>query len=300
MINNNISFDIASLFSHDKATLDLIDSLKELDIELPIKSVHGSPSVLWHGGRNIDNIPRISDTHINEIFNTWSDRGIGMYLTFSNWYLTKEHLKNVECNELLEKLSEIGGDVGIIVVSDILQKYVRKNYPKIKIKSSIDKVVMDSKAGNLEYYKKLLDTFDIVNLHTDDGHNKSLLKSLSGDCDRIEIIVNEPCIQKCPYRKKEHSLFSKALHKDVGDISGTIKCNTYRNVSGKQTEYSFFSRQEMKETTEMGYSLFKLQGRTTDWNIYKEMLKFYMLDELLEFYLRLNEIERSHVDQKVS
>jgi hypothetical protein len=296
MLNKHIPdaiFNIASLFSHDKATLDFIQWADSRGTKLPITSVHGSPSVLWHGGRNIENISDVSDTHIDEIFKAWEQAQIGVYLTFSNWHLTPEDLEDEKCNNILTKLSVMSGDNGVIVVSDILTKYIRDNYPTLKIKSSIDKITKESKVGNVNYYKKLLDIYDYVNIHTDDGHNNEVLNSLKNESPRLEIILNEPCVKKCPYRKKEHNMFSKSTHGIVEDVYSSIKCNTYKNIELDPidpTQYSFFSRQRVESVYNMGYRLFKLQGRTDHWNIYSEMLKFYLVDELFDFYSRLNTI----------
>ena len=70
--------------------------------------------------------------------------GISARLTFSNSLLQEEHLSDKKCNALCT-LFEKGGTVqnGVIVHSDLLLSYLKKQYPGLYLASSTTKVLTE-------------------------------------------------------------------------------------------------------------------------------------------------------------
>ena len=61
--------------------------------------------------------------------------GISARLTFSNSLLREEHLSDKKCNELCTLFEKSVGN-GVIIHSDLLLEYLKKNYPGLYFVSS--------------------------------------------------------------------------------------------------------------------------------------------------------------------
>ena len=85
------------------------------------------------------------------ILNEFNKRGIPCRYTFSNPMIKEEHLKDEFCNWCL-KVADNGLNE-VIVMSPILEDYIRKNYPKYKIVSSTCKQIEDLTGLNSELEK---------------------------------------------------------------------------------------------------------------------------------------------------
>ena len=178
-------WDVSGMFYHDWLLLDASRRIEEwFDCRLPIVSLHGSYGLLWQGGRYMSSDDHLQclDSAFPRILSEYTQRGIDCFYTFSNWLLTPAHLQDPSCNYMLQQLWTVCGEgSGVIVVSDLLCDYVRSAYPRLTIKSSIDKVVAEDGKGDPRYYQRLAERFDVVNIHPDDGFNYDLLEELSND-----------------------------------------------------------------------------------------------------------------------
>ena len=102
-----------------------------------IGSVYGAPAdCIWGGGR-----VGYGDNDPQEVLALMREYGIGARLTFSNSLLREEHLADEKCNGLCALLEKDGG--GVIVHSDLLLDYLKKNYPGLYFVSSTTKVLTD-------------------------------------------------------------------------------------------------------------------------------------------------------------
>lgn len=105
-----------------------------------IGSVYGAPAdCIWGGGRVGG-----GDCSPQEILALMREYGISARLTFSNSLLREEHLSDKKCNTLCTLFSELQGKRnGVIVHSDLLLDYLKRNYPKLYFVSSTTKVLTD-------------------------------------------------------------------------------------------------------------------------------------------------------------
>ena len=94
-----------------------------------IGSVYGAPAdCIWGGGR-----AGFGDDDAKKVLDLMKGYGISARLTFSNSLLREEHLLDKKCNALC-RLFEETGDIqnGVIIHSDLLLEYLKKNYPDRK------------------------------------------------------------------------------------------------------------------------------------------------------------------------
>jgi hypothetical protein len=103
-----------------------------------IGSVYGAPSdCIWGGGRT-----SFGDHDPQEVFALMQEYGISARLTFSNSLIGQEHLWDKKCNHLCTLFEKSEGvRNGVIIYSDLLLEYLKKNYPGFYFVSSTTKVL---------------------------------------------------------------------------------------------------------------------------------------------------------------
>ena len=103
-----------------------------------IGSIYGAPAdCIWGGGR-----AGFGEQDPEEVLELMQEYGISARLTFSNSLLREEHLSDKKCNELCTLFEKSVGN-GVIIHSDLLLEYLKKNYPGLYFVSSTTKVLTD-------------------------------------------------------------------------------------------------------------------------------------------------------------
>lgn len=152
------------------------------------------PPSMWNGGRPQ---PGVCDPqYVKAVIKAFNDRGIPLRFTFTNPALEKKHLNDTFCNMVLN-LAHNGLNEAI-VVSPILEDYIRTNFPKYKLTSSTCKRITDPEKLEEELSKD----YSIVVVDYDFNNNFDVLSKLprKEDC---ELLVNACCEPSCP-RRAEH------------------------------------------------------------------------------------------------
>ena len=259
-------WNLTGLFGHDLLILQVFSLLQErFGCHLRFDSIHGAPQVPWNCGR-FSTTPVPTREALQSMVSAFNDVGIGVYFTFTNHLLDSSDLGDPACNLLLESIDNGLGLNGVILASDLLFDYVRRRHPDLKLTASIIKVTEEEGRGDLAYYRSVLDRFDSVMAHPDDGFNCDLLAEL--DRDKIEILVNENCAFHCPNRIKDYEVMASVLK------AGPVKSDTnpYTVMERRHCRMPLrkltpavrscnFGATEMLRVYELGFRRFKLQGR---------------------------------------
>ncbi|WP_027205585.1 hypothetical protein [Butyrivibrio fibrisolvens] len=261
-----------------------------------IGSIYGAPGdCLWGGGRvGFGDADPVKVKSLMEAYN------ISMRLTFSNSMLMQEHLSDPKCNELCAMFE--GRDVaatcdypkavkgvagafedsdvkknGIIIHSDLLLDYIKKKYPGYYFVSSTTKVLTDFEDLCME-----LDREDFDYVVPDFRLNKEFdkLSSLTDDQkDKVEFLCNECCFFGCYDRKKCYENVSlKCLGQKVEDhiCVSPDKDKGYR-FSDAMNNPGFIGIDDIQNIyLPMGFSNFKIEGRSLGSAIILEFLLYYM------------------------
>ena len=116
-----------------------------------IGSVYGAPAdCIWGGGR-----AGFGDDDAKKVLDLMKGYGISARLTFSNSLLREEHLLDKKCNALC-RLFEETGDIqnGVIIHSDLLLEYLKKNHIKMAVASSTryKRVLSNLKSIKVNHY----------------------------------------------------------------------------------------------------------------------------------------------------
>ena len=238
-----------------------------------IGSVYGAPAdCLWGGGR-----VGFGDAAPADVAALMREYGISARLTFSNSLLEEKHLDDKKCNKLCELLENNGIRNGIIIYSDLLMNYIRKNYPGFYFVSSTTKVLTD-----FEDLKKELDRDEFEYVVPDFRLNKEFdkLNVLSEiQKNKVEFLCNECCDFNCYDRR---NCYENVSRKALGEACEDHRCVSpdasfgYR-FSDAMKNPGYIGPSEIHDIyMPMGFSNFKLEGRSLGSAVVFEFLLYYM------------------------
>lgn len=260
------------------------------------------PTSLWNGGR-----PSFSDQcdagFVENVVRSINAKGVPVRYTYTNMFLGEEDLADPYCNFCMKAADN--GMNEVLVVSPLLEEYVRKNYPGFKINSSTCKEIRDIDAVNEELRRD----YNLVVLDYNFNNDFEALEKIE-DKGRCEILVNAICTPDCPRRGKHYENVAKnqrimlnnrklppnrqaplePWHCEYGEH------NEFHTIQGYTT---YVSPEDIWEKyVPMGFRNFKLEGRTANF--------FYVLELYMHYLIRpeyrvdaattlLNSLESSHV-----
>lgn len=236
---DNVYWNLPSLFKKPTHQYHIIKTLKYRDKHH--FSVYGSPCFLWNGGRKGE--INLSLLDIEKYIEQMNSIQVPCFTTFTNYFLTEESLNDELGNSILDILSQNTNN-GVIISNDTLYNYIKKNYPSLKTKCSVLKSTYENYTHNINWYKRMLDKFDVVVTHPDLPFN--LYEELP-EKSRIEILVNELCRKNCPNRRTCYLPYIDFSHHQHPMCNQNGECS--------------FSIKEIKNLIDIGYKRFKLQGR---------------------------------------
>ncbi len=241
-----------------------------------IGSIYGAPyDVIWGGGRF--GAGTVKDS--GKVTELLSKYGISARLTLSNSLLCEEHLSDSKCNrlcEVFERASNVAN--GVVIHSDLLLNYLKKNYPKFYFVSSTTKVLTD-----FDDFLAELRRDEFLYVVPDFRLNKQFekLSTLSSsEKNKVEFLCNECCHIGCTDRKACYENVSlKILDEDCPDhiCKAPMSEGGYR-FSQAIKNPAFISVDDIKGTyLPMGFTNFKIEGRNLGTALILEMLLYYMV-----------------------
>ena len=213
-----------------------------------IGSIYGSPEdCLWGGGR----------------LGEGNQNPYEVLSLMDNSLLQEKHLQDKRCNDLCALFEKSEVQSGIIIHSDLLLEYLKKQYPRFYFVSSTTKV--------LTKFEQLVDELkkdDFLYVVPDFRLNKvqQLENLLQKDMDKVEFLCNECCFIGCLERKKCHEgyRFSKAMQN-----------SSFISVEDIQNNY-----------LPKGFSQFKIEGRSLGSALVLEFLLYYMVKPEYQIHVR--------------
>ncbi|MCM1506353.1 MAG: hypothetical protein NC177_04350 [Ruminococcus flavefaciens] len=201
MENLKARFHLPGLTENFKLNMVLITMLENCPQYfrdgVEIASFYGAfaPSV-WAGGRILSGGINSPD-QIRNIILAINERGIPLRFTFTNPLIKAEHLGDSYCNMIMQLANN--GMNEVIVVSDILEKYIREMYPNYKITSSMCKGITDPK----KLHEELKKDYNLVTVDYDLNNKWDILESLPNK-EKCEFLLNSSCFPNCPKRSREY------------------------------------------------------------------------------------------------
>jgi len=265
-------FSVADMFLHYPLVMQYLTLMEKAFVSYnPIECLYGAPAMPWNGGRPIRILFKAED--FRAALEPLYSRNIGYHATFTSHLITANDLPDPVGNAILECISQHPDLNGVIVVSDLLSKYIADRYPAVQQAASIVKVTFEHGGGRPDYYRELGKRFHRYMIHPDDCRDLKILDQL--DRDKAEIIVNEPCVTFCPARIHHYDTNARwqraiatpdepRLTKEADEVVGNCHSPFYMNRIAEHQRSCNLSRSEMKAVYDMGFRHFKLQGRADD------------------------------------
>ena len=239
-----------------------------------IASIYGSPSdCLWGGGR-----VGFGEADAEDVFELMKEFGISSRLTFSNSLLKEEHLSDKKCNELCRLFENAPVKNGVIVYSDLLLDYLKRNFPGFYFVSSTTKVLTDFSDFKMELARNDF-SFVVPDFRLNIKIEK--LEALDeGLKNKVEFLCNECCSPFCQERK---ICYENVSRKNLG-----LECSDHHCAAPDgDTGYRFSSAMKsplfigiddiQNKYLKMGFSNFKIEGRGLGSAMVLEFLLYYLV-----------------------
>ena len=250
-----------------------------------IGSIYGAPAgCLWGGGR-----VGFGEDRPEEAAALLRDTGISARLTFSNSLLRKEHLADRECNRLCALFEHSGGvPGGVILSSDLLLEYLRRNYPDFYFVSSTTKVLTDFRLLEAELARPEF-RFVVPDFRLNRAFDR--LDTLpESQKEKLEFLCNECCWFGCPDRRACYENVSrKSLGEDCPDhiCASPTAARGYRFSDAMENPGFIGIGEIRKDYLPRGFSHFKLEGRSLGSAVVLELLLYYLTRP--EYQLKVRE-----------
>lgn len=239
-----------------------------------IASIYGSPSdCLWGGGR-----VGFGEADAEDVFELMKEFGISSRLTFSNSLLKEEHLSDKKCNELCRLFEKAPVKNGVIVYSDLLLDYLKRNFPGFYFVSSTTKVLTDFSDFKMELARNDF-SFVVPDFRLNKKFEK--LEALDeGLKNKVEFLCNECCSPFCQERK---ICYEKVSRKNLGLECSDHHCAApdgdkgYRFSSAMKSPLFIGIDDIQNKYLKLGFSNFKIEGRGLGSAMVLEFLLYYLV-----------------------
>lgn len=237
---------------------------------LEIASFFGEfPMSLWNGGRFPESGDQCNADYVRAVIYNANKIGIPIRYTYTSPLITEADLADPYCNFCMQEANN--GMNEVIVVSPILEEYIRKNYPKFKITSSTCKEIKDMSKLNEELNKD----YNIVVLDYNLNNKWDLLNQIEHK-EKCELLVNSVCVPNCPRRGEHYRFVSEQERTELRNRKRPA--NAQQEISRWYCEYGENASIYRSKTLEThispddiwekyvpnGFSNFKIEGRTAN------------------------------------
>ena len=251
-----------------------------------IGSVYGAPAdCIWGGGR-----AGFGNQDAREVLALMREYGLSARLTFSNSLLREEHLADRKCNSLCALFSKSGmPQNGVIISSDMLMEYLKKNYPGVYFVSSTTKVLTE-----FQQLRDELARADFRYVVPDFRLNKAFsgLDSLTAaQKGKVEFLCNECCWFGCTDRR---ACYENVSRRNLGEVCPEHICKSpgggdgYR-FSEAMKNPGFIGVGDIRDIyMPVGFSNFKIEGRGLGSALILEFLLYYMTKPECQLLVREN------------
>ena len=237
-----------------------------------IGSIYGAPAdCLWGGGR-----VGFGEDRAEDVAALMAEYGVSARLTFSNSLLEPEHLADRKCNALCRLFEKSPVPSGVILHSDLLLDYLRQNYPGFYFVSSTTKVLtefaqLEAELGRPEF------SFVVPDFRLNKAFDR--LRALpAAQKQKVEFLCNECCWFRCPDRRACYEAVSrKSLGLDADHRCASPQAVQGYRFSDAMRNPGFIGIEDIQSTyLPMGFSHFKIEGRSLGSALILEFLLYYM------------------------
>ena len=270
-----------------------------------IGSIFGCfPLCLWNGGRSTGN-DQCDAGFVKSVIKNINDSGVPVRFTFNSPVVTEEDLNDPFCNFMVEQANN--GMNEFMIMSPILEEYLRKKFPNFKYNSSTCKEIKDIDTLNAEIDRD----YQYVVLDYNLNNQWEFLDKVDHP-EKLEVLINTLCIPNCPRRGEHYKtiainqkivLHNRKLpperrkpeipwHCEYGERAGIYAIKDYPTFIPVDKIW--------EEYLPRGINNFKIEGRTANMFSLIETYSYFMLKpECIgeARLLLLRNLEEAHIIQ---
>lgn len=282
--NKKVIFHLPGAFRFTQVIASILQNFKmhpeTFKDNIEIGSVYGSPgNCIWNGGRLILG-SNFSKEELEMIRDTINGFDVPVRFTFTNLLIEEKHLNDAYCNIVLEVFGN--GKNEIICNSEILENYIRSEYgDNYKYISSTTKRLSNKE----EQLKELEKDYHLIVLDYDYNKDFEFLKSISNK-EKCEILCNPICVANCKARKEHYLQISQGQLNFDNRTSLFCKYAKVDSLWGAMQQKNFISADDINDYLEMGFSNFKLEGRTMTVPNYIDVIIHYLIKDEYQLAVR--------------
>ncbi len=249
------------------------------------------PTSAWSGGRLVLG-DQCDASYIRNVIKSINKQGIPIRYTYTNPILTEEELDDFYCNFCMQEADN--GMNQVLVVSPILEEYIRKTYPSFKICSSTCKEIRTLEGLNEELSKD----YHLVVVDYNLNNEWDILEKVN-DPSRCEVLVNACCVPNCPRRgahyenvAKNHriELANRELppDKQIPIIPWSCQYGEHNCIYTIQNYKTYVSPEAIyNEYLPRGFNNFKIEGRTGNLFSLVETYCHYLIKPEFQGFIRI-------------
>lgn len=227
-----------------------------------------SPTCIWNGGRGDADIG-YKEGWTGEVLRMYDSFGVKYRLVFTNLLLRKEHLNDYEGNELCKVADQLG--CYVMVSLPMMADYLKRRYRNIRVCwSTTTKYgkTTDEIIAKINQLSK-----DTVAVLPYQYNNKPEIEKLLHP-ENIEVLVNEMCIDNCPFRRQHWEAVSKGILRGFVKEDESI-CH-FPEKYADRTLYRehFIPRERFSWYKEHGIVKLKISGRSSPKQCYNSFVDY--------------------------
>ena len=252
-----------------------------------ISGVYGCfPTSIWNAGRCMSGY--CSKENMENTSKFYNENGVSIRYTYTNQLIEEKHLYDTFCNLSMEVNNNGMNDV--IVYSELLEKYIRENYPSYGIISSTTKRILNDKT----LLEELEKGYKLVVIDYNYNNSELLFESPIVDhAGNIELLVNAYCRDNCSIRCDHYKALSEQQI-TYAETSDFPMCNNIVEdfYTVMKTRKSFIKVEDLYgKYADAGYRHFKIEGRTNNNFDVLESYIYYMIKPEYQNEIRLRLIK---------
>lgn len=286
-MNEKIHFYVPDFYNNAPLYVLLADFIEHIPQwfydDFDIAAAYGTfPNCIWNGGRSsLGNVDADSMAKIVEELNK---RNIAVRHTFTNPLIEEQHLNDIFANICL-KVADNGKNE-VLVNTQVIEDYVRANYPSYKIISSTTKCLKTIR----EVEEELKKDYYLVVLDSSLNNNPEIFQ-IEGR-ERLEVLVDHVCRVNCPNRTAHYNEIGKS---QLEYRNSKFKCPfigaSFDEIM--QREHSITRELMNEKYIPGGIKHFKLDGRAFETEKLVDSLLYFMVRP--EFKSKVKDIIKKEI-----
>lgn len=228
--------------------------------DFQIETAYGCPgSCIWNGNRSLGEFEEFDEGWADAVLGMYAQYGIKYRVTFTNFLLKPEHLRDKVGNALALAISKFGG--GYVMVSTNLMANYVKRYPKLILNWSTTTDFGKDVPGQIKKINEL-SVKNLVVVPYEYNNKPELLKQFEHP-ENLEVFVNEHCIDNCPHRREHWRAVNEVIlsRRMTPETEAKISCRLPVGYVIPRYPKHYILREQLPLYDALGIRHFKISGR---------------------------------------